>query len=368
MIDVYTILVINPGSTSTKIAVYEDEKAVFEKSIEHSPKSLSKFERVLDQREYRENLIIDTLKENDFSLEDFNAFACRGGVLGPVKSGTYLVNESMVKALEGSKIDHASNLAGLIGYSMAKKIGVNAYITDPVSVDEMDDVARISGMKELERKSYSHALNLKAVARKTEAELGKKHEEMNLVIAHLGGGISIAALKHGKIVDVNGANDEGPFSPERSGELPVGGVVKMAYSGRYSHKDLKKRYVGRGGLAAYLGTNDLRKAMKMAESDQSAALIVKAMAYQTAKGIAEMCTVLNGKVDAVVLTGGMSLNSKFVEMIKSYIPNLALVLVIAGTYEMEALAMGTLRVLRNEEEEKLYNVEVRENENASRTR
>ncbi len=364
----YTILVINPGSTSTKIAVYRDEKAIFEKSIEHSPKVLSSFEKVSDQKKYREKLLTDALKENGFPLERFDAIACRGGVLGPLQGGTYLVDELMIKSLRDSKIEHASNLAGLIGYSMAKKIGVNAYITDPVSVDEMNDVARISGMKELERKSYSHALNLKAVARKTEVELGKKHEKMNLVIAHLGGGISIAALEHGKIVDVNGANDEGPFSPERSGELPVGGVVKMAYSRKYSKRDLKKRYVGEGGLVAYLGTNDLRKAMKMAESDRSAALVVKAMAYQIAKGIAEMCTVLDGKVDAVVLTGGMSLNSKFVEMIKSYIPNLALILVIAGAYEMEALAMGALRVLRNQEEAKSYNDEVRNDENSSRTR
>ncbi len=349
----YRILVINPGSTSTKVAVYEDEKAVLEKSIEHSPQELSKFDRVIDQLKYREEVIIKTLEESGFDV-DFDAIACRGGLIGPVESGTYLVNDDMVSALRNSKVEHASNLAGLIGHEIAEKIGVKAYITDPVSVDEMDDVARISGIKEIERKSFSHALNIKAVARKAELELGKKYTQMNLVVAHLGGGISVSALRRGRIVDVNGANDEGPFSPERSGELPVGDVVKVAFSGKYSKRELRKRYVGKGGLVAYLGTNDLREAMKMAERDQHAMLIVKAMAYQIAKGIAEMWTVLNGDVDAIVLTGGMSLNSKFVEMIKSYVPNLALILVIAGSYEMEALALGALRVLRGEEEAKVY--------------
>ncbi len=346
------ILVINPGSTSTKIALYDDERSVFEKSIEHSPKDLEEFERITDQLEYREKLILNALKEEGYSLDELNAIACRGGLIGPVESGTYVVDEAMVEALKNSKIEHASNLAGLIGYSLGKQLGIKAYITDPVSVDEMDEIARISGMKDIERKSFSHALNIKAVARKAEFELGKKHTEMNLVVAHLGGGISISALRRGKIVDVNGANDEGPFSPERSGELPVGDVVKIAYSRKYSKRELKKRYVGKGGLVAYLGTNDLREAMKMAQTDERAMSIVKAMAYQIAKGIAEMWTVLNGDVDAIVLTGGMSLNSKFVEMIKSYVPNLALILVIAGAYEMEALALGALRVIRGEEEAK----------------
>lgn len=367
----YTILVINPGSTSTKIAVYMNEKPVFEKSITHSFSELSKFPRIIDQLEYREKIILDVLKENGFSLKDFNSIACRGGLIGPVKSGTYLVDEAMVRALRESKIEHASNLAGLIGFSFAKKIGVNSYITDPVSVDEMDDVARISGIKELERKSYSHALNIKAVARKAEVELGQKYEDMNLVIVHLGGGITISAHRKGIMVDVNNANDEGPFSPERTGELPVGDVIRTAYSGKYSARELKKRYIGHGGLVAYLGTNDLREALKMAETDSKAALIIKAMAYQVAKGIAEMYTVLNGKVNAIILTGGMAFSSQFVEMIKSYISNLALVLVIAGGYEMEALAMGALRVLRGEEKAKIYGakeVKKNEHEKASGTR
>ncbi len=369
--ETYTILVINPGSTSTKIAVYEDEKLVFEKSITHSPSELSRFPKVMDQLEYREKIILDVLKENGFSLENFNAIACRGGLIGPVEGGTYLVDESMVRALKESKIEHASNLAGLIGFSFAKKIEVSAYITDPVSVDEMDAVARISGLIDLERKSQSHALNIKAVARKAELELGRKYEDMNLVIVHLGGGISISAHRMGKMVDVNNANDEGPFSPERTGELPVGDVVKMAYSGKYSCRDLKKRYIGHGGLVAYLGTNDLREALKMAETDSKAALILKAMAYQIAKGIAEMYIVLDGKVDAIILTGGMAFSSQFVEMIKSYISNLALVLVIAGGYEMEALAMGALRVLRGEEKAKIYEtkeVKKYEHEKTSRAR
>ncbi len=370
---VYKILVINPGSTSTKVAIYEDERLDFESTIEHSTEELSEFERVIDQLEYRENLISNVLKEKNYELKEFSAIACRGGLIGPVESGTYLVDETMVYALRNSKVEHASNLAGLIGYSIAKKIGVNAYITDPVSVDEMEEIARISGVKDIERKSYSHALNLKAVARKAELELDQKYENMNLVIVHLGGGISISAHRKGKMVDVNNANDEGPFSPERAGELPVGDVIRMAYSGKYSARELKKRYVGHGGLVAYLGTNDLRKAMELSQKDPKASLIVKAMAYQIAKGIAEMYVVLNGKVDAIILTGGMAFSSQFVEMIKSYISNLSLVLVIAGGYEMEALAMGALRVLKGEEKAKIYTYGVREvkeygHEKASRTR
>lgn len=350
----HTILVINPGSTSTKISVFKDEEAVFEESITHSPDDLAGFKGARDQREYREKLITETLKKKGFRLDDFDAIACRGGLIGPVKSGTYVVDEEMVNALENSKVDHASNLAGLIGYSFAKKIGVKAYITDPVSVDEMADVARISGIPELERKSFSHALNTRAVARKAALELGKRYEELNLVIAHLGGGISVSAHDHGKMIDVNNANDEGPFSPERSGELPVGDVVRAAFSGKYTRNELKKRYVGRGGLVAYLGTNDLRDAIKLAETDPKADLVVKAMAYQISQCIAEMSTALNGNVDAIILTGGMAYSSMFVEMIKAHISKLALVVVIAGGYEMEALALGTLRILKEEEKAQKY--------------
>ncbi len=350
----YRILVINCGSTSTKIAIFENERSIMDRSIDHDVSELSKFDRVMDQLDYRKDAVIKSVEAANFSLKDIDAIACRGGLIGQVESGTYLIDEKMVDALKTSKVDHASNLSGLIGYSIAKFYGIKAYTTDPISVDEMEDIARISGIPDLERKSHSHALNMKIVGRKAALEFGKNYEDLNLVIAHLGGGISVSAHKHGRIVDVNNANDEGPFSPERTGELPVGDVVTVAYSGKYSKEELKKRYVGHGGLIAYLSTNDLRVALKIAELEERASLIVKAMAYQISKSIGEMCAVLNGEVDAIVLTGGMAYSNKFVDMIKSYISKIALVLVIAGGYEMEALAIGTLRILEEKEEAKNY--------------
>ncbi len=360
---VYRVFVINCGSTSTKIAIFEDQNRVFNKEINHDVNILSNFKKVVDQLEFRKGDVLESLKASGFSIKDMDAISCRGGLIGSVESGTYLVDENMVEALRNSKVDHASNLSGLIGYDISKgKIPV--YIVDPVSVDEMEDLARISGLPDLERKSYSHALNMKMVGRMAAKEIGKNYEECNFVIAHLGGGISIAAHKHGRMIDVNNANDEGPFSPERTGELPVGDVVKIAYSGKYARDELKKRYVGRGGLSAYLGTNDLRVALDLAKKDPYAKLVVDAMAYQISKGISEMATVLDGKIDAIVLTGGMSFSNEFVGIIRSYISKISLVLVMAGEHEMEALAMGTFRVLEGKEKAKLYNRSVKVNEKA----
>jgi butyrate kinase len=349
----HRILVINCGSTSTKIAIFEDQNRVFDEEINHDMAYLSNFKKVIDQLEYRKKDVIESLKTSGFSIEEMDAISCRGGLIGPIESGTYAVDESMINALRNSKVDHASNLSGLIGYELSKgKIPI--YTTDPVSVDEMDDIARISGIPDLERKSYSHALNMKMVGRMAAQEIGKKYEECNFVIAHLGGGISVAAHKHGRMVDVNNANDEGPFSPERTGEMPVGDIVKIAYSGKYTKDELKRRYVGHGGLISYLSTNDLRIALNLAKADKQARVIVEAMAYQIAKGISEMATVLDGKVDAIVLTGGMSYSNEFIGIIRSYISKISLVLVIAGGHEMEALAMGTLRVLEGKEKAKFY--------------
>jgi len=214
--------------------------------------------------------------------------------------------------------------------------------------------ARFSGIPEIERKSLSHALNIKIVCRKVATELSKALEELNAVVAHLGGGISIAAVEKGKIIDVNNANDEGPFSPERTGELPVGDVVRMCFSGKYTKDELKKKFVGRGGLVAYLGTNDLRKALEMAKKDRNASLVVKAMAYQIAKEIGGMCAVLKGKVDAIILTGGMAHSNEFVEMIKEHVYKFAPIFVLPGEFEMEALALGTLRVMKGEEKAKIW--------------
>lgn len=349
----YRILVINCGSTSTKVAIFEDEKCIFEREISHDLQVLSKFRKVQDQLDYRKESVFSFIKELGFDLRNIDAISCRGGLIGPIESGTYVIDENMVNALKNSKVDHASNLSGLIGYDISQgKIPV--YTTDPVSVDEFDDIARVSGMPDIERKSYSHALNMKMIGRIAARELGKSYEECNFVIAHLGGGISVAAHKHGRMIDVNNANDEGPFSPERTGELPVGDVVRIAYSKKFTKDELKKRYVGHGGLSAYLSTNDLRVALQMARNDPKAELVVRAMAYQISKSISEMVTVLAGDVDAIVLTGGMSYSNEFVDIIKGYISKISLVLVIPGSREMEALAMGTLRVLEGKEKAKLY--------------
>lgn len=348
------ILVINPGSTSTKVAVYEDERCVYSETFEHTPEELAKCQTLMDQEPLRRKCVLTALEKANFRIEDFDAIAARGGILPPVQSGTYVVDERMVNYLRHeSPVKHVSNLACVIAYELANgKIPV--YTTDPVSVDEMVPEARFSGIPEIERKSLSHALNIKIVCRKVAKELNKKFEGINAVVAHLGGGISIAAIREGKIIDVNNANDEGPFSPERTGELPVGDVVRMCFSGKYTREELKKKFIGQGGLVAYLGTNDLRKALEMAKKDEYASLVVRAMAYQIAKEIGGMCAILKGKVDVIILTGGMARSKEFVEMIKEYIYKFAPIFVLPGEFEMEALALGALRVLRGEEKVKVW--------------
>ncbi len=354
------VLVINPGSTSTKIAVFEDDGEVLSKRIDHPVEELDKFDRLMDQLEYRKKAVVETVEAAGYKLEDFDAIACRGGVLPPLSGGTYRVNEEMVHYLmHESPVEHASNLAAVIGYELAKGLKIPVFITDPISVDEMLPEAKLSGIPEIERKSYGHYLNMKAVARQIAKEkFGKKYEELNFVVVHLGGGISVAAHRKGKVIDINNANDEGPFSPERTGELPVGDLAKVAFSGKYSKRELKKRYVGKGGLVAYLGTNDLREAMRRAdEGDEKARLVIEAMAYQIAKEIGGMMAVLKGEVDAIILTGGMAHNEAFVKMISCYVDRYAPVYVVAGEFEMLALAQGALRVLWGEEEAKEWKKE-----------
>ncbi|MGQ9856235.1 MAG: butyrate kinase [Fervidobacterium sp.] len=351
------ILVINPGATSTKIAVFEDKNKVIQETLQHSVEELDKYKSVMDQKDMRAKAILDFLSKNSLKIEDFDAIAARGGILPPVESGTYLVDENMVDYLVNrTKVQHASNLAAVIGYELAKasQKNVPVYITDPVSVDEMIPEARLSGIKDIERKSLSHISNMRAVGIRIAEELGKKFSELNMVIAHLGSGISVAPFEKGRMIDVNNANDEGPFSVERTGELPVGDVVKLAYSGEYTKEQMKKMFVGKGGLVAYLGTNDLREAFKMAESDPKALEVIEAMAYQIAQEIGAMCVALKGKVDAIVLTGGMAYSERFVEMIRSYVYKFGPIFVVPGEMEMEALAYGTLRVLTGEELPKMW--------------
>ena len=352
----YRILVINPGSTSTKVSIFEDKKQVVKDKLIHNREDLSKFSSLLQQREYRENAILNIIKDRGYTMDVFDAVAARGGILKPLPSGTYVISKRMVDYLKyETPVQHASNLAAIIAYDLSKRHDIPAYIVDPVSVDEFDDVARICGMPDLQRRSLTHALNIKATARRCAEELGKPYEELNLIIAHLGGGISITAHIRGKMVDANNANDEGPFSPERTGDVPIGALVKLAYSGKYTYEELYSCLVGNGGMVAYLGTNDLRTAMKrLEEGDEKAKLVLKAMVYQISKEIYAMAAVLKGKIDAIAVTGGMSYEPYIVNSIREYVSNIALVLIFPGEMEMEALALGVLRVLNGEEKAKVY--------------
>jgi len=354
---VYRILAINPGSTSTKIAIFDNEKPVFEEVLRHSNEKISQFDTIFDQYEFRKNVILQTLNEKGINLTELAAIVGRGGLLKPIPGGTYQVDEEMLEDLKvGVLGEHASNLGGVLAYEIANQLNIPAYIVDPVVVDEMDDIARISGMPELERKSIFHALNQKAVARRAAKEAGKGYEEMNYIVAHLGGGISVGAHEKGRVIDVNNALDgEGPFSPERSGGLPVGDLAKLCFSGKYTHGDIKKLIKGNGGLVAYLDTNDAREVVKMIESGNlQAKTIYQAMAYQVAKEIGACSAVLKGKVDGIILTGGIAYDKEFVQWIQESVAFIAPVLIYPGEDEMIALAEGGLRVLRQEEAPKTY--------------
>lgn len=358
----YRILVINPGSTSTKLAIFEDEKQVASKTLRHTPEELSQFKRLIDQYEFRVSAIEDFLKTLGFEYKDFNAVVGRGGLVRPIQSGTYLVDELMVEELKQAKYgEHASNLGAVIAFEISNKYNIPAYIVDPVVVDEMDKIAKISGHPMFERKSIFHALNQKAVARRAAEELGKKYEETNLIVVHMGGGISIGAHRNGKVIDVNNALDgDGPFTPERSGTLPLTQLIDLCYSGKYDYDFIKKRIKGKGGLVAYLGTNDAMKVQEMiSNGDKKAELVYKAMAYQIAKWIGKMAAALKGEVDAIVLTGGLAYDENYmVKWLKEYTSFIAKVIVYPGGDEEKALAMGALRVLRGEEKARSYKEEV----------
>ncbi len=351
-------LIINPGSTSTKIAVFENENSIFEKTLRHSNEELAIYHKVAEQFEFRKQLILEALNENNITIESLNAVVGRGGLLKPIEGGTYIVNDKLVEDLKSNiKGEHASNLGGLIARSIADEIGVPSFIVDPVVVDELQDVARISGHPAFERISIWHALNEKAVARRASSEkFSKNYEEMNYVIVHLGGGISVAAHKKGRVIDVNNAlNGEGPFSPERSGSLPIGDLVKLCFSGKYTEAEINKMIVGKGGISAYLGTNSAKEVSERAQSgDEKAKLIYSAMAYQVAKAVGEYAVVLDGDVDAIIITGGIAYDKTFVDMIEKKVKFIAEVITYPGEDELLALAEGGLRVLNKKESAKEY--------------
>lgn len=353
----FRVLAINPGSTSTKIAIYDNEQLFLEQVLRHSNEELAQFSSATEQHEFRKNSILQVLKENNIDLTTLDAIVGRGGLLNPIEGGTYAVNEVMFDYLRHAKNDrvHAANLGGVIAKEIADKLNVPSYIVDPVVVDEFSDVARISGLPGYDRKSIFHALNHKAVARKISKELGKSYEETNLIIAHMGGGITVGAHQAGRVIDVNnGLYGEGPFSPERTGGLPTGHLIDLCFSGK-NQAEILQIIAGKGGLVAYLNTNDAREVVKLIEAgDEKAKLVYSAMAYQIAKEIAANAAVLFGKVDAIVLTGGLAYDKLLVNMITERVQFIADVKVVPGENEMIALAEGALRVLRGQEQAKEY--------------
>lgn len=354
---VFKILTINPGSTSTKIAVFDNETEVFEKTLRHSSEEIGKYDKISDQFEFRKKVIVDSLSEGGVNLNDIDCVVGRGGLLKPIEGGTYEVNAPMLEDLKiGVAGEHASNLGGLIAKEIGDEIKAPSYIVDPVVVDELNDLARISGMPEIDRVSIFHALNQKAIARRFANENNKKYEDINLIVAHMGGGVSVGAHEKGKVIDVANALDgEGPFSPERSGGLPVGQLAAMCFSGEFTLDDIKKKIKGNGGLVAYLGTNDAREVEAMIEKgDKKAELLYEAMAYQIAKEIGACASVLKGKVDGIILTGGIAYSKSFTQMIVDRVNYIKDVTVYPGEDEMIALAQGGLRVLTGSEEAKVY--------------
>ncbi len=352
------ILAINPGSTSTKIAVFRNTKEVFLKNIKHAAEDLAGFERITDQYTFRKQIVIRELEDAAFALDQFVAIVGRGGLIKPIPSGVYQVNESMINDLRaGIMGQHASNLGGLIAHDIADAIpGARAYIADPVVVDEMEDIARISGHPKFERVSIFHALNQKAIARQHAKSVSMDYEEMHLIVAHLGGGISVGAHRRGRVIDVNNAlNGDGPFSPERSGGLPAYALVEACFSGEHTQEEIRKMITGKGGLVAYLGTNDAYDVEKrVAAGDEKARLIEKAMAYQVAKEIGAMSTVLKGHVDSILLTGGIAYGRSFVDTLTERILHIGPVYVYPGEDEMRALAMNGLMVHKGEVEPLVY--------------
>ena len=352
----YNILAINPGSTSTKIGLFKDEQVVFKESLRHSLEETSADLSREEQARFRREALIELLEQKKVDKAELSALVVRGGLLKPLSSGTYLVDDAVYEDLLTAKYGwHASNLGSIIALPLARKLGIPVYTVDPVTVDEFDTPARYSGLKGVPRLSMSHALNMKAMARRAAAEAGKSYEQLNLVVVHLGSGISVSAHRQGKMIDVNNANEEGPFSLERCGTMPALGLVRLCYSGEYSMEEAIKLLTSRGGIYSYLGTKDFSKVeTAVKEGDQEATEAAEAMAYQVAKEIGAMSTVLDGKVDYIVLTGGMAHAGNLVRMIDKKVSFIAPLSVIPGEEELEALAAGALRVLRGEAEALSY--------------
>jgi len=352
------ILVLNPGSTSTKIAVFQNNRPVFQKSIKHSVGDLKPFKRVTDQYEFRKDIILSELIEAGIDINKISIVVGRGGLVKPIESGVYEVNQTMINDLRSPMaVEHASNLGALIAFDLASKInGARAFIADPIVVDEFCDLARFAGHPNFQRVSIFHALNQKAVARTYANSIGKKYSDLNLIVAHLGGGISVGAHEKGRVVDVNQALDgDGPFSPERSGTLPVGQLISMCFSKKYTEDEIRKMVVGHGGLVAYLGTSEANIIEdRIHKGDVNAKLVYEAMAYQVAKEIGACAVVMKGRVDAILITGGIAFNELFIQLLTYRIAWISQIRVFPGEDEMRALALNVLMVINGELEPKIY--------------
>ncbi len=345
-------LIINPGSTSTKIGVFEDETLLFEETLRHSTEEIAKYATIVDQKDFRKEIITNLLAEKNFDIKSLDMVVGRGGMLKPIPGGTYAVTDALLADLKvGVQGQHASNLGGILAREIGDSIGVPSYIVDPVVVDELMPAARLSGVPELPRVSVFHALNQKAVAKRYAKENGKPYEELRLIVVHMGGGVSVGAHLNGRIVDVfNALDGDGAFSPERAGGVPGGALIKMCFSGKYTEKEVYSKLVGKGGFNAYLGTNDMRDVNRMAaEGNEDAKLLREAFLLQVSKDIGSMACVLKGKVDAIIVTGGIAYSEEVVNALKEASEWIAPFTVYPGEDELLALVQGGLRVINGEE-------------------
>lgn len=353
----YKILTINPGSTSTKIALFEGSNLVFEEVLRHPAEELAQFPNWADQYGYRKDAIVRFLDEKNINIKDLDGISARGGIIGPLKSGTYAIDENLVKELSRD-IAHPANLAGIISRELCETNKIPGFIVDPVSVDEMSDLAKVTGIPGIKRQSKFHALNQKAIARRVAKEKNKKYEDVNFIVVHIGGGISIGAHEKGQVVDVNNVIDgDGPLCPNRAGSIPTGSLIELCFSGKYTQDELIKYVSSKAGLWDYLGTSDVRDVQDMIEQgNKEAELLYNAMAYQICKSVGAMATVLKGQVDGIVITGGVAYSKQFVRLLKERIDFIGEVIVAPGEDEMLALAEGAIRVLSGEEEAKYFGV------------
>ena len=352
----HKILVINPGSTSTKIGVYENEKLLFDKTLRHPAEEIAKFESIPAQKEWRKQLVMDALAENNFDAKQLTAVSGRGGLVAPLHGGTYAVTDKMAAdCVKGVQGQHACNLGGLIAREIGDELGIPSFVVDPPAVDELCAVARYSGHPAVPRLSKFHALNQKAVAKRYAKEHGVPYESLNLIVCHMGGGISVGAHVKGNVIDTENALDgEGPFSPERAGSLPSGGLVDLCFGGKYTEAEIRKMLTGRGGLVAYVGSTDMRDIIKNAETDPKTAEVVDAFHYQIGKEIGSMAAAMKGKVDQIILTGGIAYGKETVAALTEMIGWIAPITVYPGEDELLSLSQGALRVLNGEEELQVY--------------